>query len=44
MHLSKTPTDVRRPPPELGEHTAEVLEEYGYSSTDIDRLREANAI
>jgi crotonobetainyl-CoA:carnitine CoA-transferase CaiB-like acyl-CoA transferase len=44
MHLSKTPTVVRRPPPELGEHTAEILEEYGYSAEDIRQLREANAI
>jgi crotonobetainyl-CoA:carnitine CoA-transferase CaiB-like acyl-CoA transferase len=28
----------------LGEHTDEVLQEYGYSPADIDRLRDADAI
>ncbi|WP_336359283.1 CaiB/BaiF CoA transferase family protein [Haladaptatus sp. ZSTT2] len=38
MHLSKTPTSIRQHPPLLGEQTAEILEEYGYTDADIERL------
>jgi crotonobetainyl-CoA:carnitine CoA-transferase CaiB-like acyl-CoA transferase len=44
MHLSRTPTSYRRHPPLLGEHTADVLSEYGYGEDDLRRLREAGAI
>lgn len=30
---------IRRPPPELGEHTDEVLAEIGYSDEEVSRLR-----
>jgi formyl-CoA transferase len=36
VHLSATPgPGVRRPPPRLGEHTAEVMAELGFSSSEI---------
>jgi crotonobetainyl-CoA:carnitine CoA-transferase CaiB-like acyl-CoA transferase len=35
MTFSETPADVRRPQPRLGEHTAEVLREAGYSAEQI---------
>jgi CoA:oxalate CoA-transferase len=44
MHLSKTPATVRQYPPRLGEHTAEILGEYGYDDGDVEALYEAGAL
>ncbi|MEA2949983.1 MAG: hypothetical protein QOI40_5313 [Alphaproteobacteria bacterium] len=44
MSLSRTPSKLVAPPPKLGEHTDEVLGEFGFSAKDIAALREANAI
>lgn len=44
LRLSATPTAVRRPPPLLGEHTAEVLVELGYSKEQIVELRSDGVI
>jgi formyl-CoA transferase len=45
MKLSDTPCGIRRHPPLLGEHTAEILEqELGYTAEEIGRLREKGAI
>jgi len=30
---------IRTTPPTLGEHTDEILDEYGYSTTDIEAFR-----
>jgi crotonobetainyl-CoA:carnitine CoA-transferase CaiB-like acyl-CoA transferase len=38
MSFSATPADVRRLQPRLGEHTAEVLGEAGYSAAEIEVL------
>ncbi len=38
LHFSATPTRVDRPAPLLGEHTREVLREFGYSDPEIDAL------
>ena len=37
-HLSETPAGLYRHPPRLGEHSAEVLREVGYSDEEIERL------
>ena len=38
LRLSATPTVRRHPPPRLGQHSQEVLEEFGLTSTEIDAL------
>jgi crotonobetainyl-CoA:carnitine CoA-transferase CaiB-like acyl-CoA transferase len=38
VRLSENPGSVRRPPPGLGEHTAEVLKELGFDQEFIDRV------
>jgi len=37
-------TTIRRLPPDVGEHTREILEELGYSTAEIARLRGVGAI
>jgi crotonobetainyl-CoA:carnitine CoA-transferase CaiB-like acyl-CoA transferase len=38
VRLSANPGSVRRPPPGLGEHTAEVLGELGFDAEFVARL------
>jgi crotonobetainyl-CoA:carnitine CoA-transferase CaiB-like acyl-CoA transferase len=38
LHFSATPTSVRRHAPMLGEHSRELLREYGYDDEEIDAL------
>jgi crotonobetainyl-CoA:carnitine CoA-transferase CaiB-like acyl-CoA transferase len=44
VHFSATPTAITRPAPLLGEHTREVLREYGYADADIDGLVAAGVV
>jgi alpha-methylacyl-CoA racemase len=43
IKLSRTPADVHRPAPALGEHTVEVLTEAGYSAEEVQALQESGA-
>ena len=43
IKLSRTPADVHRPAPALGEHTAEVLTEAGYSAEEVQAFEESGA-
>jgi len=42
--LSRTPASLASAPPELGEHTAEVLKDLGYNETQIEELRKKKVI
>ncbi len=44
FQMSETPLAVQRPSPALGEHNDEVLASLGYSSDQIDALRESGVI
>jgi formyl-CoA transferase len=44
VNLSRTPAEYRLYAPDMGEHTEEVLKEFGYSAADIAKLRDAKAI
>ena len=43
VKLSRTPGKVSRPAPVLGQHTREVLEEFGFSNAEIDNLVQSGA-
>jgi crotonobetainyl-CoA:carnitine CoA-transferase CaiB-like acyl-CoA transferase len=42
--MSRSASEIRRPPPLLGQHTDEILAELGYDNNAINRLREDGAI
>jgi crotonobetainyl-CoA:carnitine CoA-transferase CaiB-like acyl-CoA transferase len=44
VHFSETPGCIRRPPPRVGEHTQELLEELGCTRSEIDELRRAGVV
>jgi crotonobetainyl-CoA:carnitine CoA-transferase CaiB-like acyl-CoA transferase len=44
LSLSRTPAEIRRGAPRLGEHTAEVLRSIGYDAEQIARLRDAGVV
>ncbi|MFC1886584.1 CaiB/BaiF CoA transferase family protein, partial [Thermodesulfobacteriota bacterium] len=44
VKMSKTPSSVRMPAPEFGQHTEEVLLEYGYTWDDIIGFKDNGAI
>ncbi len=44
VKFSDTPGQLRRPPPALGEHSREILEELGYGGAAIDDMRKQHVI
>jgi formyl-CoA transferase len=42
--LSRTPSRIAVAPPDIGQHTDEVLKEFGYADGEITALRKANAV
>ncbi|HLF04392.1 MAG TPA: CoA transferase, partial [Dehalococcoidia bacterium] len=44
LKLAETPASIRRPPPLLGQHNAEVLAELGYTAEEIAALRDNGVI
>jgi len=42
--FSRTPSKIQRPPAQPGEHTEEALRDWGFSASELDRLRKAAAI
>jgi len=43
-NFSDTPATIRREPPELGQHTEEVLLEHGYTAEDISKFKDEKVI
>ena len=44
VSLHRTPSQLKVAPPELGEHTTEVLKECGYSEAEIAAMLKRNVI
>ncbi len=44
FHLSATPASARMPPPAPGAHTADILEQLGYSAAQIGELLESGVV
>jgi alpha-methylacyl-CoA racemase len=42
--FSRTPGAIDRPPPHAGQHTSEVLADWGFGEADIAKLKETGAI
>lgn len=42
--FSETPGEITSPPPDLSQHTEEVLDDLGYTEEEIERLRDEGAI
>jgi formyl-CoA transferase len=39
VQLTRTPSTIARSAPKRGEHTVEILEEFGYNADDVARLK-----
>lgn len=42
--FSRTPGEVQMPPPVPGQHTMEVLTDWGFSSEDVEKLKDVGAV
>ena len=43
VKLSETPGRIRRSAPALGQHTDEILNEFGYDEAEVTALRDSGA-
>jgi crotonobetainyl-CoA:carnitine CoA-transferase CaiB-like acyl-CoA transferase len=44
VKMSATPATIERPAPLVGQHTAEILEQYGFLRSEIESLAEKGTI
>jgi formyl-CoA transferase len=44
VHFSDAPDTAERPPPHVGEHTREILAEFGYSPEEIGALLDKGSV
>jgi crotonobetainyl-CoA:carnitine CoA-transferase CaiB-like acyl-CoA transferase len=44
IDFSDTPQHIFGPPPVVGQHTREIMGEYGYDDADVDKLVESKAV
>lgn len=44
LKFSETPATYRRPPPQLGEHTEEVLKNAGFSAEEVESLQQTGVV
>jgi len=44
IDFSDTPQRIFGPPPVVGQHTREIMREYGYDDADVDKLVESKAV
>jgi crotonobetainyl-CoA:carnitine CoA-transferase CaiB-like acyl-CoA transferase len=44
IDFSETPQHIFGPPPVVGQHTREIMREYGYDDADVDKLVESKAV
>jgi len=44
IRVSHSPLTARSPPPRLGEHTLQILQELGYSMSDVEQLKSEGTI
>jgi crotonobetainyl-CoA:carnitine CoA-transferase CaiB-like acyl-CoA transferase len=44
IDFSDTPQHIFGPPPVVGQHTREIMREYGYDDADVDKLVESHAV
>jgi crotonobetainyl-CoA:carnitine CoA-transferase CaiB-like acyl-CoA transferase len=42
--LSRTPAQIKEPAPDKGEHTEEILADFGLSAAEIERLRSERVV
>ena len=42
--IEAAPKTAPKPPPSIGQHTDEVLREYGYADAEISEMRAAKAV